>query len=997
MDEAWVSVPTVSSERSQLRVLLLRTGASAASKLLDRLGRGVPEARILVETWGPDVAANIREGPADVIVVESSGKGGEALEACRQLRGSSDTRSIPLLFVAGPGQQLPMPLVAGEAVFDLVVCEPVPDWVLASQVRVLDRFRRAEEAARDRETGRGGVGLSRVGEHEWTLHLLAILADSSETQELISKLTDFLRTRAGCDAVGIRFKDGLDFPYCETRGFPAEFVQSECQLCSRDPEGVPICEPSGEVALDCLCGHVLRGRGGSPSQWFTEHGSFWTEDYRAFVARAEPGELPARMRCRCATEGYRSVALIPLNHGGETLGLLQLNDHRPGRFSREFIAFLEGSADQITLALRQRQLAAALRASEQRFRAVVDNSQAGYFRGDLSGRLVTANHAFLRMHGYDHLEEIIGLHFSDLVGEVDGPLAVDIARRLIVEESVVIGDFARRCRDGSTGYHSMSAQPVREGGVVIGCEGFVFDTTERRRAEIRLRRHAELLDAANDAIYVVGLDGSVSYCNAAAGRFHELPAESGPRRRLDELMGVDGAILESAATAVLLDDLWTGEIRVRSRAGREATLLCRWSVLRNSSGEPEAILAIHADITEHKRLESQFLRAQRLEGIGALASGIAHDLNNILAPVLMIAPLLREMASDAEKRSLVNTVEGCARRGAEIVGQLLAFARGKPEARVSLPVRHLLVDTHKLIRATFPRDIEIHLEFAADLWPVMGDATQIHQAVMNLCVNARDAMPDGGALTLVASNVKLIEADEERIPGVVPGPYVCIQVIDSGMGIDSTDRDRIFDPFFTTKEPGKGTGLGLPTVLSIVKGHEGFVRVDNRSGGGTTFELYFPADMAIVAPVPAEPEGAPRARGRGEWVLLVEDEEALNGTIRRALERHGYRVHAASRGDEALTLFTRHQAEIAVVLTDMMMPGMGGAAMLRSLRSIRPGFIAVGMTGLPDKMMIRGLNELGLVTLLRKPFTGDQLLRAVADALQSKDSPDAVVSSISTP
>jgi signal transduction histidine kinase len=281
-----------------------------------------------------------------------------------------------------------------------------------------------------------------------------------------------------------------------------------------------------------------------------------------------------------------------------------------------------------------------------------------------------------------------------------------------------------------------------------------------------------------------------------------------------------------ARRALLEKGNWSGELQQTTKAGKPLTVFCRWTLLRHEQGQPRKVLAINADLSEKKQLEAQFLRAQRLEGVGALASGIAHDLNNILAPVLMIAPLLRTTVQDADSRAMLDTIEGCAQRGADIIKQLLTFARGKPGARVPLPVRHLLLEFDKIIRETFPRDISPKVDASKDLWPLLGDATQIHQALMNLCVNARDAMPDGGTLTLGAKNATVDEAFAAMTPGARPGPHLCVSVADTGTGIAPENLDRIFDPFFTTKEIGKGTGLGLATVLGIVRGHEGFVQVD---------------------------------------------------------------------------------------------------------------------------------------------------------------------------
>ena len=359
----------------------------------------------------------------------------------------------------------------------------------------------------------------------------------------------------------------------------------------------------------------------------------------------------------------------------------------------------------------------------------------------------------------------------------------------------------------------------------------VFDViTERKEAEEKVRSQAELLDLAQDAIAVRDLDGCVLYWNKSFERLTGWSAAEAVGQLIVKLVKPDPADHDRANRMLLDEGHWNGELALETKDGRPFTIMSRWTLVRDAQGRPKSVLTINTDITEQKKLEAQFLRAQRLEGIGALASGIAHDLNNILSPVLMIAPLLRNTVSDAESREMLDSIESCAQRGANIIKQLLTFARGVPGARVPLPVGYLLRDMEKIIRETFPRDIRPRLDTSKDLWPLVGDATQIHQVLMNLCVNARDAMPDGGTLTLGAKNVIVDAAFAAMAPDAKPGPYVRVSVADTGTGIPPENLDRIFDPFFTTKEIGKGTGLGLATVLGIVRGHEGFVRVDSRLG-----------------------------------------------------------------------------------------------------------------------------------------------------------------------
>jgi PAS domain S-box-containing protein len=502
---------------------------------------------------------------------------------------------------------------------------------------------------------------------------------------------------------------------------------------------------------------------------------------------------------------------------------------------------------------------------------------------------------------------------------------------------------------------------------------------ERIRAEAQLREQAALLDAATDAIYVRTLDHTVTYWNAGAERLYGWPRAEALGRKITDLGDADHAAFEAAHATLLAQGSWSGELRKTSKSGNEEVVFCRWTLLRDEQGRPREVLAINTDITGQKQMEANFLRAQRMEGIGALAGGIAHDLNNILAPILMIGPLLRQTVSDPESRQMINTVENCAQRGADIIKQLLTFARGKPGARAPLPVRHLLNEMHKLICETFPRNIQSRVNVPKDLWLILGDATQIHQALMNLCVNARDALPEGGTLALAAENVTLDKTAAALAPEAKPGEYVRVSVADTGTGISPQHLDRIFDPFFTTKEIGKGTGLGLATVLGIVRGHGGFVRVNSRVGQGTTFELYLPASPEATATGTPAAEALP-PRGQGELILVVDDEASVREITQQTLEKYGYRVIAAGEGAEALALLGQHP-ETKAVITDMMMPGMDGPKLVRALRQLDARLPILGMTGLAGRAGVKGMEALNLPAVLNKPFAAVALLTALHEAL----------------
>jgi signal transduction histidine kinase len=389
---------------------------------------------------------------------------------------------------------------------------------------------------------------------------------------------------------------------------------------------------------------------------------------------------------------------------------------------------------------------------------------------------------------------------------------------------------------------------------------------------------------------------------------------------------------------------------------------------------------------ELKEAEARLLRAQRLESIGALASGIAHDLNNILAPIMMSVPMLRWGLKPEEVEKTLVSIETSAQRGADLVKQLLLFGRGVEGNRTALQPRHLIMDMVRMVQETFPKAITLESKSATDLWTVVGDATQIHQVLLNLCVNARDAMPKGGKLTLAAENVHLDEHYASMTADANPGPYVQLRVSDTGHGIPSGIIEKIFDPFFTTKELGHGTGLGLSTVLGIVRSHGGFLDVRSDVGKGTTFTVFLPAAPDEQAPALNPPPAAAIGKGDGELVLVVDDEPEILKITEQNLDRNGYRTLVAGDGVEALVLFTRRQEEIRAVLTDLEMPLMDGITLVRAIRKLDPQIQVIASSGIGSSQgsqeKLDQLKELGVHTFLAKPYGVDTLLHALQKAFR---------------
>jgi len=503
------------------------------------------------------------------------------------------------------------------------------------------------------------------------------------------------------------------------------------------------------------------------------------------------------------------------------------------------------------------------------------------------------------------------------------------------------------------------------------------EIAQRERAAEHIQKQAALLDLALDAICVTDTEQRIRYWNKGAERLYGWTAGEAAGKKVDEFLFRSGAsFVTRAMKSLLLQGEWQGEMEHAAKAG-PVVVNSRWTLVRDAAGEPESILMFHTDLTAQKKLETQFLRTQRLEGIGTLASGVAHDLNNILAPIMMAVPMLRWGLIPEEFEKMLGTIEASAQRGSELVKQLLTFGRGVEGKRRIIRAEPVVREIVKMAQQTFPKLISVTSTIDPDLWPIFADATQVHQVLLNLCINARDSMPEGGGLAVTVGNLRLDDQYVSMNPESATGPYVRFQVSDTGTGISPDVIPNIFEPFFTTKEPGKGTGLGLSTLLGIVKGHGGFLNVQSQVGKGTTFEIFLPAtpDQLISADLPA---AAPPLEGHGECILVVDDEPIIREVTQKTLEGHGYRVLVAGDGVEALAMYEQHQHDIEAVMTDLAMPFLDGVGTIRGLKKINPMVKVIAASGHGSTNWRSGklnqLTALGVTTFLAKPFKADKLL-----------------------
>ena len=680
------------------------------------------------------------------------------------------------------------------------------------------------------------------------------------------------------------------------------------------------------------------------------------------------------------TSGIKSILIMPIMVKKNCWGFIGVDDCLHNR--------VWSSAEIDALSVTANILGTVL---ERQMREKVVDMLAQAIRGisecvsvtDLENTLIFVNGAFCSTYGYDE---------SELLGK-----SIDIVRsydKSVLDSKILPstlagswqGELFNKKKDGTVFPIFLSTSVVKDGaGNPVALIGIAKDITEQKRIERQLREQASLLTITTDAIIVTDINQIIMYWNPGAERLYGWEASSVIGKNINNLLAIEKEHIGKKIWGhVLAEGEWRGELKQKTKEDKEIIVDSRSIVIRDEEAHPISILIVNTDITEKKIMQEQFLRSQRLESIGTLAGGIAHDLNNVLAPILLSVDILKRRFPDEATQDLLQALHTSAIRGKDIIKQVLTFARGVGGEYSVLQPKHLVKEMDNIMHETFPKMLNINVHVQNDLWTITADPTQIHQVLLNLCLNARDAMPSGGTLALDAENV-IIGSDFVRTHlNAKEGKYVSFRISDTGTGIPPETLDKIFDPFFTTKDIGKGTGLGLSTVHALIKGHGGFVTVESKIGHGSIFSVYLPvSDLQGELPVKALEQQY--HKGNNEQILVVDDEEAILEIARQTLEYSGYRVLTAKDGTEAIALYLREQNDIKLVLTDIHMPYMDGISLIRSLRQIQPSLKIIAASGQGADIHFLGAAEIMVQGFIPKPFTAGDLLDTISLVLHSSN------------
>jgi PAS domain S-box-containing protein len=822
---------------------------------------------------------------------------------------------------------------------------------------------------------------------EATIELLRTCNMAADLKDLMHDLILYFQRFTGCESVGVRLREGDDFPYYETRGFPEEFVRVENNLCAYDQAGELVRDYTGHPGYDCMCGNIICGRFDPSKPFFTTHGSFWSNCTTELLASTTDEDRQARTRNRCNNEGYESVALIPLRVHGESFGLFQFNDRRKHRFTIEKIILLENLVDYVAIALAKMRVDDALMESSQFSQQVINSVDEGVVVLDRGLRYQVWNPYMEQLSGVQ-AAEVLGKHLLEAFPFFKDLGIVERAEATLAGRKLPSIDFPYPFHEtGRSGWITEMNAPLRNTkDDIVGVIVTIRDITDHKHAQDELREATQRLrlaidsgrlgiwdrDIRSDALVwdermfeIYGEDRDSFTGDFDAWKKCILP---------DDLAGA----LEANQATVRGEREYDAEFRILRPDGTVRNIKANGIVIRDEDGEAIRMIGLNQDITEQKIMEAQLRQSQKMEAIGQLAGGVAHDFNNILTVIYGYCYMLQSgTENNPTLRSSVDQVLAAAERAANLTRSLLAFSRKQTMSLKSVNLNDLILNVGKFLTRIIGEDIQFKTIFQANPLMIYADSGQVEQVLMNLATNARDAMPKGGLLT-IETGIDEIREDFIHAHGYgARGKYVVMSVSDTGEGMDAETCKKIFEPFFTTKEVGKGTGLGLSIVYGVIKQHNGFVNVYSESGKGTTFRIYLHLDTEEHADS-EEKSDHDYPRMGNETVLVAEDDASIRQFVGSILRKFGYEVISANDGADAVEKFKANSEKIDIIVMDMIMPIKSGKEANEEIRKLRPDVKVLFMSGYSpdllhskgiqynaDEVLIKPLHPLGLVRKLR--------------------------------
>ncbi|MBN1527501.1 MAG: response regulator [Thermoleophilaceae bacterium] len=1022
------------------------TTREAATKVLvvEDSPTQLEQLRFLLEDSGFSVvvARNGREGlaaaranPVDLVVSDIMMPEMDGYALCKALRADEKLRHVPVILLTSLAD--PRDVIQGlESGANNFICKPYDDRALVARVKnVL-----ANQEIRKASSSEMGITIYFAGQRFFItadrLQILDLLLSTYENA--VSQNTELTRTRDQFRALNeqlearVAERTAALTTEIEERKRAAEAlrrseerlqalfervghlnrvldaIRNVNRLIVREKDPARLVQQACELLIETRGYHgawIALGAEGSPRSAPAQAG--WGAGFEPFARRFEEGCWPA---CRASASAADAVAVLDpeaacrecplrsaynsdlaavscLRHAGRDFGMLGVSVPRGVPIDEEERAILLEVAGDIAFALHGIEMETERRKSEQTLLAIFQSASDGILLADAeSGRFVVGNDAICRMLGYSH-EEMRGLS----VASIHPAEHLDYVRaqfdRQARGEISLVADIAMKCKDGTVFPADVNSAPVELDGRRC-LLGIFRDITERKRTEGELRVKDRALESSINAVALGGLDGKLTYVNAAFLRMwgYRDRREVEGRSAIGFWASPDDAAQVMAA--LQKTGQWSGEMRASNKDGGEFDVELAACMILGVDGEPTGLFAAFQDITERKRaqaerekIEEQLRVSQKMEAIGALAGGVAHDFNNLLSVILSYTEFAMQAVGEGNPlRDDLLEVKRAGQRAEAVVRQLLAFGRKQVLQPVPLSLNQVVAGLEKMLRRILGEGIDLVQVLSPDLGTVRADPGQMEQVLMNLVVNARDAMPEGGKLTIETRSVEIDEEYAARHVTVTPGSYVQLAVTDTGCGMDREVKARLFEPFFTTKGIGKGTGLGLPTVYGIVKQSGGNIWVYSEPGRGTTFKVYLPRVFeAAVGSTP--PPASPRRVTGTETILVVEDEAALREVARRALDAAGCKVLTARNGEEALAVAAQHAAEIHLLLTDVVMPRMGGRILAERLTAARPGLRVLFTSGYTDNAIVHhGVLDAG-THFLAKPFTATELTRKVREVL----------------